>query len=66
MSVVGLTEGRLDDNNTTFTNSAGDVFNGMTVGGTGDDTRGAMFNYLFPMFTCSAVWFPTYSTGCAI
>lgn len=44
-TVTELTEGHLDDANTTFTHSASDSMNGMTVGGAGDATRGIVFSF---------------------
>jgi hypothetical protein len=44
-TVTNLSEGLLDDANSDFTNNPGDVMNGMTVGGTGDDTRGVVFQW---------------------
>lgn len=40
-----LTEGRLDDNNSDFTFSASDPFNGATQGGPLDVTRGVVFDW---------------------
>ncbi len=44
-TVTTLTENRLDDGNTTFTHDVSDPMNGMTVGGSGDDTRGVVFEW---------------------
>jgi hypothetical protein len=44
-TVSSLTESRLDDDNSSFTNSGTDPMNGMTVGGDGDDTRGVVFSW---------------------
>lgn len=44
-NVSALTEDRLDDSNTTFTDVVGDPMNGMTVGIAGDDTRGVVFEW---------------------
>lgn len=43
--VTNLTEDLLDDANSDFTNSGTDAMNGMTLGGTGDDTRGVVFDF---------------------
>jgi hypothetical protein len=46
-TVQNLTEGRLDDNNTTFTWTASDPFNGATQASTDgeDDSRGVVFDW---------------------
>jgi hypothetical protein len=44
-TVQGLTEGRLDDANTSFTNSGTDLFNSFTEGSAADTTRGAVFEW---------------------
>jgi hypothetical protein len=45
-TVTTVTEGDLDDNNTTFTDSVTDPMNGMTVNGTGtDDSKGVVFEW---------------------
>jgi hypothetical protein len=44
-SVSELTEGLLNDGNTTFTHSVADVMNGMTLGVSGDITRGLVFTF---------------------
>lgn len=44
-TVVGVYEGRLDDGDTSFTHTVSDAMNGMTVGGTTDDTRGVVFQW---------------------
>jgi hypothetical protein len=49
-NVTNLFEGLLDDNNTSFTWLVGDPMNGMTVGGTGDTTRGVSFDFDQPRF----------------
>jgi hypothetical protein len=43
--VQNLTEGQLDDNNSDFTWSAADPFNGATQGSTLDNTRGVVFDW---------------------
>jgi hypothetical protein len=43
--VENLTEGRLDDNNSDFSFSAGDPFNGATQGSSTDSTRGVVFDW---------------------
>lgn len=43
--VENLTEGRLDDNNSDFSFSAGDPFNGATQGSGTDSTRGVVFDW---------------------
>jgi len=43
-SVASLSEGRLDDGNTNFTNNLGDAFNGFTHGNSSDTTRGIVFS----------------------
>ncbi len=43
--LLTLDEGRLDDNNTTFTNQASDVFNGMTNSSSTDPERGVVLSY---------------------
>ena len=43
-TVTGLSEDRLDDSNSNFTTGLG-TMDGMTVGGTGDDTRGVVFEW---------------------
>ena len=45
MSLASYIEGRLDDNNTTFTPTASDPMNGMTMARAGDDSRGAVFEW---------------------
>ena len=45
-TVSALSEGDLDDNNTTFTDVVTDVMNGMTVNGTGTDfSKGVVFEW---------------------
>jgi len=44
-TVVGRSEGRLDDGNNTFTPNAADVFNGMTLAGALDQTHGTIFSW---------------------
>ncbi|NNF43228.1 MAG: hypothetical protein HKN62_09280 [Phycisphaerales bacterium] len=44
-STPDLSEGDLDDANSSFTASASDVMNGMTVGGPSDSTRGVVFSW---------------------
>ena len=44
-NVENLTEGRLDDNNSDFTWSATDPFNGATEGSATDSTRGVVFDW---------------------
>lgn len=44
-NVTNLTEGLLDDNNSDFTWTATDPFNGATQGGTLDNTRGVVFDW---------------------
>ena len=48
--VTDLVDGRLDDGNSVFTWTAGDLMNGMTVGGAGDFTRGVSFEWTQPSF----------------
>ncbi|MEM7308095.1 MAG: hypothetical protein AAF682_15560 [Planctomycetota bacterium] len=43
-TVNGVTEGNMDDPNTTFTNST-EAFNGFTVDGIGDNSRGVVFEW---------------------
>jgi hypothetical protein len=46
MTVSSVTEGHLDDNNSTFTDLASDPMNGMTVNGDGgDDSAGVVFEW---------------------
>ena len=45
LSVDGATEGLLDDANTTFTNNAGDIMNGMTLARPNDESRGIVFDW---------------------
>jgi hypothetical protein len=47
-TVVARTEGRLDDNNTTFTATSSDAMNGMTRGRGNDQTRGTVFEWSGP------------------
>jgi hypothetical protein len=42
--LLNLTEGRLDDGNSDFTNNLGDAFNGFTMGAGNDTTRGLVFD----------------------
>ncbi len=50
-NVTNFTEGRLDDNNTSFTWLASDPMNGMTRGNNGgDQTRGIVFDYSIDRF----------------
>ncbi|MFK7962182.1 MAG: hypothetical protein AB8G96_16850 [Phycisphaerales bacterium] len=44
-SVGDLTEGRLDDNNSTFTSQTSDPMNGMARGRSSDQTRGIIFEW---------------------
>ena len=45
-TVSNVSEGHLDDSNTTFTDIASDVMNGMTVNGFGaDDSAGVVFEW---------------------
>ncbi|HMB53407.1 MAG TPA: vWA domain-containing protein, partial [Thermoanaerobaculia bacterium] len=44
-NVDNLSEGRLDDNDTTFSWLVSDPFNGATQGTTGDTTRGVVFDW---------------------
>lgn len=43
--VEGLTEGRLDDNNSDFTWNSADPFNGATQASAADDSRGVVFDW---------------------
>ncbi|MCP3905347.1 MAG: hypothetical protein GY715_17100 [Planctomycetes bacterium] len=44
-SVTGMAEGKLDDNNSDFTNNGFDGMNGMTVGSSADTSRGVAFSW---------------------
>ena len=44
-SATNLTEGRLDDNNSSFSWTTSDPFNGATQGSSSDDTRGVVFDW---------------------
>ncbi len=44
-NVQNLTEGRLDDNNSSFSWTTSDPFNGATQGGPADTTRGVVFDW---------------------
>ncbi len=44
-TVQNLTEGRLDDNNTDFSWTSSDPFNGATQAGPDDDSRGVVFDW---------------------
>jgi hypothetical protein len=43
-SVQSLTEGRMDDSNSNFTNNAGDAFNGFTQSNNTDTSKGLVFS----------------------
>ncbi|MFH0944610.1 MAG: hypothetical protein V2A76_05375, partial [Planctomycetota bacterium] len=44
-TVTDLSEGHLDDGNTTFNHDAGDAFNGFTMDGSSDNSNGIVFSY---------------------